>query len=64
MTRTRRGPVDRHRHRFNTRVDLLELPQVACGTPPAVPHEIVLVDNASRDGSLARSARAFRPVSP
>src|SRR4051794_9252951 len=47
---------------FNARGDLTRCIQSLIAHPPAIPHEIIVVDNASTDGS-ADAAAAFRSVS-
>jgi N-acetylglucosaminyl-diphospho-decaprenol L-rhamnosyltransferase len=46
---------------YNARVDLVACLQSVTGAPPAVDHDIVVVDNASTDGS-ADAASAFSGV--
>ncbi len=47
---------------FNTRVDLARCLQAFADTPPAVTFQIVVVDNASSDGSAAMVADRFPGV--
>jgi hypothetical protein len=46
----------------NTREDLLRCLQSLADSPPAVPHEIVVVDNASRDGTVSAVGAAWPRV--
>lgn len=46
---------------FNARADLVACLQSLKATPPAVPHDIIVVDNASADGSVD-AARRFSGV--
>jgi len=46
---------------FNTRADLVACLQSLKGAPPAIPHDVIVVDNASVDGSVD-AARRFSGV--
>jgi len=47
---------------FNTRPDLERCLESLTGSPPAIPHEIVVVDNASTDGSVDAVRRRWPAV--
>jgi GT2 family glycosyltransferase len=47
---------------FNTRDDLVRCIDSIASAPPAIPHEIVIVDNASRDGSAEAVAGRWPAV--
>jgi len=47
---------------WNTREDLRECLSAITAHPPRRPHEIIVVDNASRDGSVEMAARDFPGV--
>ena len=47
---------------FNTRADLERCLESLMGSPPAIPHEIVVVDNASTDGSVEAVRRRWPAV--